>query len=769
MNLADTTPWYIGAVFLLVASAQAQTPTPTATPGGTPGSTAQKPTLEKSVTLAGANQTNNALSMAARTGAPVSLTLIVKEPPQAHPKGVLRVLVFSSQGEATTVATARIRIGASTAPATESAAVMLDKPAEIPFSLEFDRLSPGKTYKGQLVLTSADLLHQWEITLTTEGRGIVAVDPVGTLKFVRWPYCCTGSFSFTLYDKTGAGPYHHVHVRLEPAAAANSKTLSSNFTLDTFSFSAGGNTIDLERREGGSAPGQSVLLEKAQTFTAHIGALSPGEYSGALHFGADEASDDAAEAKLPLVIQVRHHWLLPVFVILIGSAFGWFGSKFLVGARRARELARQIRELRVLVDSLARRSNPSEGWQFPSEAASLGFARVDVELSRLLKLTASTVEVVFRGDAIEQRLKQSEQRLLGLESLHETRLRVQPCATDRPAAQRAIGTRLRSATDLLDRPTFGASEQASLKQLFDDLGAWAKKDGFASAYQQALVERLRGGECPTAGQVATVVEEDVRTELSKRMGQLPKETEITAETDVAKLTDFDQAITRVILLWRESSRSWAKALAQTSAAGASLTYLFKQVDTQFWNELKTAANDLELNREARTDEPVQTYEIVETNLVSNSSKFTPWQIRRHPLNIHWQVVPPRGEKRATETDGLTLVQYFPSPGRVTITANLQWNGAVIPVKQLSFEVVPNPEYAKRVLLAKEWTEYAAIGLAALFATITALATQYDSTFGSFTQYMAIFIWAAGAAAGGNLFSQLGTTSTPGGATATLKA
>jgi hypothetical protein len=55
-----------------------------------------------------------------------------------------------------------------------------------------------------------------------------------------------------------------------------------------------------------------------------------------------------------------------------------------------------------------------------------------------------------------------------------------------------------------------------------------------------------------------------------------------------------------------------------------------------------------------------------------------------------------------------------------------------------------------------------LAIAAGFAVATAMESQYDSTFGSFSQYLALFVWAAGAGTGGNLFKQLGTTSTPGG-------
>jgi len=128
-----------------------------------------------------------------------------------------------------------------------------------------------------------------------------------------------------------------------------------------------------------------------------------------------------------------------------------------------------------------------------------------------------------------------------------------------------------------------------------------------------------------------------------------------------------------------------------------------------------------------------------------------------------------GDVRTTETDGLTLVQYFPSKGLVKVKATLRWGGEEIPNETpLSFDVIQNPEYRKRGMFATGGTEYAAIAVAALFAIVTAMGTQYDSTFGTFTQYVTLFVWAAGAGTGGNLFSQLGTTSAPGGAVATLK-
>jgi hypothetical protein len=742
-----------------------------ALPGESATAPPVRPTFENSVTLMGANESNSELSLVTGPSVPAVVILVVKEPFADHPGGELRVLPFSTQVEPVSVTTAKIRTAENSGPVHDFVAVDLAKAAQIPLSLEFDHLQQGKIYKGRLVLVSGDLLHTWTLSLTTAGYGTLAVNPVGLLKFVRWPFSCTsGSFSFTVYDKSGAGPYHRLRARFEPAATSGSKSLTSNFTLDTLCFSSGGSHVDLTRSNTG-IKSEDLVLDKARTFKATIVALSPGEYSGDLRFAADETIEDAPEAKLPLLIQVRHSWVPAVLDILIGSAFGWFISKYVVGARRSRDLSRQISELRNRAQQLARRSNPTSGWEFPSEAVSIGFARMSVELSRVAKLASSAMQVLFRGAEIEERRGQAEQRLVGLETLHETRLRVQPGGTDRPAAKHVIGQKLRGAVDLLDQATFASGDQAKLKQLLDDLEIWAKHDATTVAYQQALIERLHGDQCPSLAQVTGLPATDpVRAELEKLIPTLPIDTAITATTDPAKLKEFDQAITKPILLWREHSWPWSKTLAEKNAAGASLDDLFEEADTQFWKLLKTKADMIDLIRDSGGADAPQSYEIVEINMdLSKVSDFSTWQVQRHRSKVGWSIEPPVGDRRTAETDGGMLVQYFPSEGKATVSADLRWKGEVIPLKsKLTFEIKPNPEYRRRSLLRTQWTEYVAIGAAALFAAATALSTQYDSTFGSISQYLAIFVWAAGAGTGGNLFAQLGASSTPGGAAATLK-
>ena len=514
------------------------------------------------------------------------------------------------------------------------------------------------------------------------------------------------------------------------------------------------------------------MLTGTRTITSRVESLSPGEYSGTLQFGADGAADDAADAKLPLLIQVRHHWWIPVLVILLGSFVGWFSSKYVVGARRASGLSQQVENLRDNARYLARHSARRAGWEFPSESMSLGYSRVVVSLNRLAKLSASTIKVLFQGNEIELASQNDKLRLAALKSVYDIRLRVQPVADGRPAAQLAIGRLLRRANDLLELPTFGDVEKASLAKLVDILETWANAATFTAAYKQAVLDRRRGSECPKPSHVQGFAAGPVRQQLDVLLNAVPNADAIAAQSEPDALQDSDVKIARLALLWRERDQPWATDLAVVCQEGKPLDDAFRCVDTHFWHHLKTAVKDetLKVKLDSASQSNPHADEIVEMNLESDASGAETLRILHHPLRVLWRIEPKNGQVRTTETDGLTLVQYFPSSGVVDIKATLRWAGDEIPINTpLHIQVDPNPKSRKRTMLSRDLTEYAAIAAAALFAIITAMGTQYDSTFGTMTQYFAMFIWAAGAGTGGNLFSQLGTTSAPGGAAAIISA
>lgn len=747
------------------------------------GEEASSVSLKTAITLVGANNDNKSLSIPVQPGQlSVDLYLQVVKGIQGVKEGSLTVTTFVAQTPPEEVVKTAISLvdGSNAVGPDSPVKVQITAPSFIHLRITATKpLRFGTSYKGQLFLTAGGQSHRWEVTLTTGGKGILAVDPIGTMKFASWgTQSVVGSFPVTIYDKSGGGPYEDVRVRFEPTGAAASKAITSNFSLDTFSFyeekQGSLKRVDLEHR--GEDRQQQAQEHKTQTtvrvarggqrtLKAMVAPLSPGEYAGTLRFVSDQAAGDDKEAKLAVKIQVRHYWPLPVLVILVGSLVGWYGSKYVVAAHKARGLARQVKDLQVRADYLTRLDPSRTGWDFPSEASSYALARVRVMLSHLAQLSSQVLLILFREDWIEKQRSNAERRVSALERLQLVRRRVQPEADSRPAAQLALGRLLRRANDILDRPTFDDARKADFEGLMKTAEQWLAPGTRDKVYREALVGRLKYLELQgITHERTTEGAGPIDEQLNRLLGDCPDEKKILDETKTPKeLSEYDRTIAKLDLLWREQKTDWGKSLAEMCGKGKSLEEMYHVVDRNAWKSLEAAEKgQLHIEFDRPGDE-LKTYDLLEVRLESNVPGLKTSRLIHHPLRVEWRIDPPDHNVRYTETSGLTLAQYFPLPGEVKIDAALSWEGQRIAIpKELSKHVEPNPDYRERKFFWIESTEWMAIVIATGFAVATAMATQYDSTFGSFSQYLTLFLWAAGAGTGGNLFKQLGTASSPGG-------
>lgn len=732
-------------------------------------------TLTSTVKLVGANAANDALSLPVPPGA--SEQDLYLQVGKAFPKqqtGRLVISKLQAQTPPLEVTDASIRPAEATA--TPSAAapmeVTISPSGLIHLKLRVGPFRPGTAYKGTLFLSSGGESVQWEITTSSGAGGVIAVVPIGTQKFVSYPLKDpVGSFPITIYDKSGTGPYSHLRLRFEPTGAPASKAVTTNFSLNTFTFldsdDPAAQSIDLAQ-SGGPPSNTSRAIDlsrRAQRrLTGVVGHLSPGEYSGDLRISSTETSDDAAEAKLPITIQVRHHWLIPALVIVLGSLVGWFTSKYIVALRKKRELVRALETLRARASDLARVGVPTGGWEFPGEATSCGLVRVSVLLSHLAKLAETVTPILVHEEAINQQRQDIESRVDALERLREARLQAQCNADGKPAVQVTLGRLLRRASDILERPTFGTGEQAKFNSFLQVITTWNEKP---ENYKTSLIERLTNQEVPTVLEAQSLSDGELKTQLVKLRQGCPTPDGINGEVDLDKLRDFDQAIAKTALLWRERNTAWGQLLAEACKNNSSLTELFHLVDQELWETLKVAVQADQVAIEpARGQQQWPSYDLVEIRLTCNCPDLSVSRILYHPLHIVWRITPPKGVSRSSESHALTLVQYFPETGPVTIEARLRWNGDEIPLpRSVALTVTENKEYrSSRLLYSGGFSEWLVIVVAAGFALVTGMNAQYDSTFGSLNQYIGLFLWAAGAGTGGNLFKQLGTTSTVGGQT-----
>ncbi|MBI3078711.1 MAG: hypothetical protein HYY85_17275 [Deltaproteobacteria bacterium] len=745
---------------------------------------AQEVNLKQQIILLGASQDNAQLEQAVLPGAVVlPLTFRVNLPPGATSlRADLTAMTFAAEGPQPHSLRPMLRGFGAAPPAKEGDRLALTLTSGwLDVELRLSGVHPKTTYKGKLYLFSDGKSHAWEMTLKAGDLGILAVDKLPPLKLVTYdPFARTGSsrrFPITLRDKSRQGPYTQLRVRVEDPNQAKTTAISSNFTVDALSFwgDCPGQgpcaplnllTRDGLRPQGGSSGGgaRTVDVGPQLTIWAQVESLSPGEYSPVLRFLADGASEQAEESKLALTLQVRHHWWLAVVVILLGSAAGWFGNKYVGAYWTTRALRREGNELFQAAALLARPDPRGGGWRFPGESNSYALARVRVILRQVEHLTKNAFLVMAVEPEIRDRLAEARRRLAALEAFRGTRLKVQRMANERPAAQHAIGGALRGALDILDRPAFAEPQRAAVDEILKGLEAWLSPDQGEALYREAVLGRVRQ-------LLATVTAMDlpagqVRDRITALLEKIRKGAE-GAQLPADALPEYDRLSGRLTLLWRDRLKSWAETLAQEEAAGRPLEALYLRTDREVWARIRDAAGQGQIDIVGATRAgSVEAYDLVEVRLALHGEALAESHLIRHPCVVRWQVSPlDGGPPRETVTDGLTLVQYFPTTGTVAVGAQLEWEGERIDVPEGQIKVAENREYRRMAAFGP--LEAAVTGLAALFATLTGLGTQYDATFGSSGQYIGLLIWAAGASTGGNLFRQRGSGRTVGGQEAQL--
>jgi hypothetical protein len=751
--------------------AQAQTPQNAPDQTQDTGATGQKPqptpvapTLKASVTLLNALANNETAAVVAPPG-PLQrgLTLQVNGPLK-NVAARLTVTDVESTSAPGDVVSTTLSDGTNKAASSTPLAVALNQGSLVPITLTGGPLRPSSTYKGWLVIAAGTDQHRWEITITSGGLGTLVADPIGPIQFVTSPFKkWVGEFSFTLRDKSGLGPYHGVRVYADPFTPPSTRDVKSNVTLDNFAFDPSGDANFVEQ-PAFKTDRSTATLTKQLNVKARIRALAPGEYTGGVRFTAANAAEDAADAKLPLTLRIRHHWFFPVLWIVLGSAVGWYSAKYVVAARKARELARKVRELRARADFLARRDAPRRGWSFASESTSYALAKVRVLLSQLTQRASAIAMMVDESEITEQQ-RDAEARMARLEMLREKRLRVEPEADGRPGAQLALRRLLQRALNLLAQPTFSEPQQAEFTTLLQTADGWLAGDTRRDQYRLALLRRRQSQEIPDAAMIGGLPAADVKAELERLLNACPNDVAITGAKDVPALQVLDRQLATLALVWRERDYPWAADLAQQSAPGADVDQLFELVDRKFWEHLQSIKDQLTIVRDTTSMAKVETLDVVELFLEPGDGELKS-RILFHPLRVVWTITPPDGNVRTGETDGMTLVQYFATEGKVLVSAVLRWRKEEIPIPgERELTVVAGREYGRdKLVLSGGALEGSVLLLAILFAVVTAMSTQYDSTFGSFDQYLALFVWAAGAGSGGNLFKQLGADNVVGGAT-----
>jgi len=222
-----------------------------------PAAIAQTPKLKAAVTLSGANNTADTLELQAAPG-PISRdldfypTTALDPSPSEGRLAVTNLRATTAPGDSVIV---KAGLADGSASASDGAMFTVELKVGQPLRIRFsaDGLRAGATYKGRIVLQALKETREWEVTVTTGTKTVLVADPIPALQFQRslWAWTCSwwdcdepiGTFSFSLRPKTPIGSLTGLHARFEPSATTASKTLRSNFAIDSFSFVPGGDPL----------------------------------------------------------------------------------------------------------------------------------------------------------------------------------------------------------------------------------------------------------------------------------------------------------------------------------------------------------------------------------------------------------------------------------------------------------------------------------------------------------------------------------------------
>ncbi len=631
--------------------------------------------------------------------------------------------------------------------------------------LRLQGLRPRTTYTTTLTLLLGTRKHEWDVTLKLADLGSLAVDKAPPLQLVTlapFGWTTARQFSITLRDLAGRGPFTRVRARVTEANQVKSNAVASNFTLDAFSFWKDPDGREqIHNLDSPDTTGLDVPRGGDLKIWARAEWLSPGEYNPVFRFTAANASEHADDSRLALNIQVRHHWWLAVVVILLGSAAGLFGNKYVAGYWTARALRRETAAAEQAAAALARPDPRGSPWWLRGSTHSYGLARARLILRQAGFLSQSVFRVIAVEPEIRERVVDARRRLDALEALEATRLRLQLASIDRAVVQQRIGAGIRRALAIVDGARLEQSQRAALDHLLTDVEAWLAPDKQETLYRDAVLARIR--ELLVTVTPADVPGEKVRARVARLLEQLEAALALN-DLSAAKLVPYDHAAARLSLLWRDRLKGYADDLARSEGNGDALEALHGMANRELWERLRAAATAGQIQVRV-PPEAIKAYDLVEIRLTLNA-RIQEVEVVNHPCVVRWHVRQADGTESDVLSYGLSLVQYFPSPGTMTFTASLAWDEERIDVPQPgTVDVKRNDDY--RAWASFQSVELAVTGLAAIFAIVTGLGYGYNATFGTSSQYIGLFLWAAGASAGGNLFKQQGEGRTVGGQVAQL--
>jgi hypothetical protein len=736
---------------------------------------------------------NTEITLTVAQAGQLPLFIICSGPAPASRTVSIGITTFS--GDAGSLDAVKLLLPPDFRPTSDSGPVPIAFAPVIQVHLQVPVLPSEAKYTGRIYITAEGADPSVAKLTLTRGvpPGSLVLDHQQLTLQLTLPICCgppKESISVTIRDKTQQHGIQNIRVGLQnvlkqPGSGFDLRknvlfTVNDEEVKDLDQWPPANPNTEGELARSFGPGGQSEIGMRFKD-------LEPGEYNVTLAFSAANAITDDTQ-KLVLILQVRQSIWWSIALLIIAVIFSFVASKVLTSMVHRYLFISRIRKLRPswLADEPA---------TFPVVWVRAAMRETE-ELSQRFWLTGV--------DQIETRVNQIE-ALIGILGLVRAARQglMQSKSLPRLPRVRSISAVNAIASSLTADPLTDA-QLADLKTKLAAFSAWLDATKMNDCYWTVVREeittlllRVSPAEIPDDQQRALLVElaETLRAALINKPGDLDGMMKVERAFATLKILwnwqgtdDFAQFIDLVKRAPVGRTSPTARDIDETL-----LEQIFDLADRRTW-ELLTKANSEKRLRilfsRSDTTEPPEAYDPLSFHIAASDPRIDNAYLFKHGLRFDWKfrlifkrkwlrskATIESAEESPLKTDGSTqkielspvtlgprVVQYVPRGGQLSLTATLKNDkGAPLDLASSlpsSILVVPNSDFGTFRGLAR--VESISWVLSAVVAVVTGLSMFYykGPTFGSFQDYLTLFLWGAGVDQGKNFLQAMQTYSTP---------
>jgi hypothetical protein len=615
--------------------------------------------------------------------------------------------------------------------------------------LAIPALPVNSRYSGRLVVATADAppyVRAITITPPAVQQGTLVLDRPAVIQTVRrswwrpWRDDPQMETSVALREKTGAVALEGLSVRLEQVSAPdNGFDLARNahFTLN------GQPADDLTQLSQKTNPTVRTIPAGGQSaLKLGLHNLEPGDYIATLRFAATNSAADDTLQRLLLTIHVRDSVVWALICLIVALLLSFFTTKVLTSERRRAALLQQIRSLKPAWFAAQPPIAPVVWVQAVLHKAQRLSQRFGLTSPDLIEQSIagvrSVLSVLDNARQIRDKLKLMLDTLVfrrAVLALDRVLAAVGPGGLD-DAAMQSIKARLSAFDDWLNAERFPAVFWSDIAPAL-----------------QALQSEVASSNVPDAAKQHVA---DLKAAVDKALATPP-----TKRDDVIEA--YEQ-YARLRILWEMRDDVAAFPDPKTD-----ISKLFELADKLVWSNLTKSA--LRIRMPVASDpEGLEAYDTLEFSVESDKPEINTSYLFRHKVECHWRFTlnptytfaERRGLRRRPQPIELTpvslgpsVVQYFPRAGEVKVGVTFVYETETKDLPDRDGPTIhPSTEYSIYRILAG--TEVYSWLIAATVAIATGLSTYYfkGASWGTYQDYLTLFLWGVGVDQGKNFLQAL---------------